>query len=73
MPDFGVDCIIKKIPVRYSYNELLFDGSEAGYDFLDIGQSTLNRIDFKRLDSYGRVVNLNGIHFSFSLVFQEMT
>ena len=70
--NFGVDCIIKKIPVRYSYNEMLFDGSEAGYDFLDIGRSTLKRIDFRLLDSMGRVVNLNGNHFSFSLVFQEV-
>jgi hypothetical protein len=69
--NFGLDSIIKKIPVRYNYNEMLFDGSEAGYDFLDISRSTLKRIDFKLLDSAGRVVNLNGNHFSFSLVFQE--
>jgi hypothetical protein len=69
--NFGLDCIIKKIPVRYNYNEMLFDGSEAGYDYLDISRSTLKRIDFKLLDSTGRVVSLNGNHFSFSLVFQE--
>ncbi len=70
--NFGVDCIIKKIPVRYSYNEMLFDSSEAGYDFLDLGKSTLRRIDFRLLDSKGLVVNLNCNHFSFSLVFQEV-
>ncbi len=31
--NFGCDIIIKKIPVRYNYNEMLFDSSEAGYDF----------------------------------------
>ncbi len=49
MSKFGLDCIIKKIPVRYNYNEMLFDGSEAGYDVLDIGRSTLRRIDFRLL------------------------
>jgi len=31
--NFGCDIIIKKIPVRYNYNEMLFDSSEAGCDF----------------------------------------
>jgi hypothetical protein len=69
--NFQCDCIIKKIPVRYNYNEMLFDSAEAGYDYLDIPRSTISRIDFKLLDSMGRVVDLNGNHFSFSLVFQE--
>ena len=50
----------------------MFDSSEAGYDFFDVGRSTLKRIAFRLLDSMGRVVNLNGNHFSFSLVFQEV-
>ncbi len=69
--NFGLDRIIKKIPVSYNYSEMLFDGSQAGHGFLDISRSTLKRIDFKLLDSAGRVVNLNGNHFSCSLVFQE--
>ena len=40
------DCIIKKIPVRYNYNEMLFDSAEAGYDYLDVGRKTISRIDF---------------------------
>ena len=68
---FNCDCIIKKIPVRYNYNEMLFDSAEAGYDYLDLGRQTISRIDFKLLDSMGHVVELNGNHWSFSLVFQE--
>ena len=68
---FNCDCIIKKIPVRYNYNEMLFDSAAAGYDYLDVGRKTISRIDFKLLDSMGHVVELNGNHWSFSLVFQE--
>ena len=50
---------------------MLFDSAEAGYDYLDLGRQTISRIDFKLLDSMGHVVELNGTHWSFSLVFQE--
>ena len=68
---FKCDCIIKKIPVRYNYTEMLFDSAEAGYDYLDVGRKTSCRIDFKLLDSAGHVVDLSGNHVSLSLVFQE--
>jgi hypothetical protein len=69
--NFNCDVIIKKIPVRYGYNEMLFDSSEAGYDYLDLSKRTLKRIDFKLQDAFGNIINLNGNHFSFSLIFQE--
>ena len=69
--NFNCDCSIKKIPVRYNYNEMLFDSAEAGYDYLDLGRQTISSIDFKLLDYMGHVVELNGNHWSFSLVFQE--
>ena len=69
--NFNCDCIIKKIPVIYNYNERPFDSAEAGYDYLDVGRKTTSRIDVKLLDSMGHVVDLNGNHFSFSLVFME--
>ena len=68
--NFGSDVIIKKIPVRYNYNEMLFDGSESGYDYLDVSKRLLRRIDFRLQDSYGNIVNLNHNHWSFSLIFQ---
>jgi hypothetical protein len=68
--NFGNDVIIKKIPVRYNYNEMLFDGSESGYDYLDVSKRMLRRIDFRLQDSYGNIINLNENHWSFSLVFQ---
>jgi hypothetical protein len=68
--NFGNDMIIKKIPVRYNYNEMLFDSAEAGYDYLDVSKRLLRRIDFRLQDSFGNIVNLNKNHWSFSLIFQ---
>jgi hypothetical protein len=68
--NFGCDVIIKKIPVRYNYNEMLFDSSEAGYDFLDVSKRMLRRIDFRLQDSFGNIINMNKNHWSFSLIFQ---
>jgi hypothetical protein len=68
--NFDSDVIIKKIPVRYNYNEMLFDNSESGYDFLDVSKRLLRRIDFRLQDSFGNIINLNKNHWSFSLIFQ---
>jgi hypothetical protein len=68
--NFGYDTIIKKIPVRFNYNEMLFDGAESGYDYLDVSKRSLSRIDFRLQDAFSNIVNLNGNHWSFSLIFQ---
>jgi hypothetical protein len=68
--NFGSDTIIKKIPVRFNYNEMLFDGAESGYDYLDVSKRSLRRIDFRLQDVFGNLINLNGNHWSFSLIFQ---
>ena len=67
---FGCDTIIKKIPVRFNYNEMLFDGSESGYDYLDVSKRSLKRIDFRLQDVFGNLIHLNANHWSFSLIFQ---
>ena len=68
--NFGPDTIIKKIPVRFNYNEMLFDSAESGYDYLDVSKRSLRRIDFRLQDAFGNIINLNGNHWSFSLIFQ---
>ena len=68
--NFGHDTIIKNIPVRFNYNEMLFDGAESGYDYLDVSKRSLRRIDFRLQDSFNNIINLNGNHWSFSLIFQ---
>jgi hypothetical protein len=58
---FGNDVIIKKIPIRANYGQIVFDGSGNGYDFLDLSKRALNRIDYRLQDSYGHVINLRQI------------
>jgi hypothetical protein len=68
--NFGSGVIIKKIPVRANYGQIVFDGSSNGYDFLDTSKRARNRIDFRLQDSYGNLIDLRKNHWSFSLVFQ---
>ena len=68
--NFGNDVIVKKIPVKANYGQMLFDGAEAGFDYLDVSRRALQRFDFKLEDSFGNVLDLRGNHWSFSLVFQ---
>ena len=55
--------VLKKVPVRASYNELLFDQTILGMDYLDCSNQSLSRIDIKLKDSYGNTINLNGNHW----------
>ena len=70
MSNFKNDVIIKKIPVRANYGQMIFDGTSNGYDYLQLSKRSLRRLDFRLEDSYGNVMNLNGNHWSFSLIFQ---
>jgi len=69
--NFGNDTIIKKIPVHAAYNEILFDSAGEGYDYLNVSRRTLRYIDFKLVDSYFNVVDMQNTHWSFSIVFQR--
>ena len=70
MSNFKNDVIIKKIPARANYSQMIFDGASNGYDYLQLSKRTVNRLDFRLEDSYGNIMNLNGNHWSFSLIFQ---
>lgn len=64
--------IIKKVPVRAGYNEMIYDQTVLGMDYLDCSNQTLSRIDFKMKDSYGNIIDLNGNHWSFSIIFVKV-
>ena len=68
----GNDVLSQK-QVMANYGQMLFDGLEAGFDYLDVSRRALQRIDFKLQDSFGNVLDLRGNHWSFSLVFQTHT
>ena len=60
--------ILKKIPVSANYNQLIYDQSVLGMDYLDCSNQTLSLIDFKPKDHTGEVVNLHGNRASFSII-----
>jgi hypothetical protein len=68
----GDRSIVKKIPVNAGYNEMIFDQSVVGIDYLDCSHQTLSRIGFQLKDVFGHVVNLHGNHVSFSIVFSRI-
>ena len=69
--NFGNDTIIKKIPVKASYNEMLIHEGGSGFDYLDVSKRSLRYIDFKLVDSYFNTIELRGNHLSFSIIFQQ--
>ena len=67
-----MDTIIKKISVRANYNELIFDSSMAGFDYLDVSRRSFQRKDFRITDSFGQTINLKNLHWFFSIIFQQL-
>jgi hypothetical protein len=69
----GERSIVKKISVNAGYGEMIFDQSVVGTDYLDCSHQTLSRIGFQLKDVFGRVVDLHGNHFSFSIVVSRIS
>jgi len=69
--NFNQDTIVKKIPIRANYNEIIFDIASEGFDFISVSKRTLSRIDFKLVDIRGNTIDLRDNHWSLSLVFQR--
>ena len=69
--NFGMGTIVKKIPIRANYNEMIFDNGSDGFDYCVVSKRTLSRLDFRLTDAYGSLIDLRNNHFSFSLVFQR--
>ena len=64
--------IIKKIPVNADYGNVIFYESATGLDYLDCSHQTLSRISFQLRDIFGNIIDLNGAHISFSIVFSRV-
>ena len=64
--------IVKKIPVNSGHGEVIFDQTVTGMDYLDCSRQTLSRLSFALRDVYGTVLELNGNHVSFSIVFSRV-
>lgn len=64
--------IIKQVVVNASYNQLVVDNQVLGADYLDCSNQNLNLLNFRLVDIFGNTIDLNGNHWSFSLVFSKL-
>ena len=64
--------IIKKIAINGQPGSIIYDATQTGVDYLDCSRQTLSRISFQLKDNYGQLINMNGVHWSFSLVFSRV-
>jgi hypothetical protein len=64
--------IIRKVPVTANYGEVIVDQNSNGMEYLDCSYQTLSRIGFQLKDHDGNVIDLNGLHWSFSIVFNRV-
>jgi len=71
----GFTQALAKIIVRDAKYAILFDdgGSLLSNDVIFPSPIDLKRIQVKLLDPYGRIIDLNGLNFSFSLEITEVT
>ena len=64
--------IVKKVPVRANFNEMIYDDAVLGIDYLDCSRQSLTRLEFQLKDVYGNYINLHGNHWSCSIIFAKM-
>jgi len=69
--NFSLDTVIKKIAVTVNYNEMITHTGGNSIDYLNVSKRSLRYIDFKLVDSYGRTVDMQENHFSFSIIFEH--
>lgn len=62
---------IRKIPVNVPSGSVINDRQVSQYDLLDCSRQCLSMLNFRFHDAYGRTINLNGCHVSFSIVFSN--
>lgn len=63
--------IMKNLNVNANYGEMLFDSVVLGSDYLDCSKQLLSQLNFRLVDIFGNVINLNNNHWSFSIVFAK--
>ena len=68
----GESSIIKKVPVTANFNEMIFDSTLVGNDYLDCSRQTLRTLEFRLTDVSGNEIPLHGSNWSMSLIFDQM-
>jgi len=64
--------VVRKIPVTVSNGFVINDRQVSQHDTLDCSRKCLSMPYFRFHDAYGKTINLNGCHVSFSIVFSSI-
>lgn len=70
--NFNMSNIIKKIPVRAGYNEIIYDNISGIFDYVGLSKSTISTVDFQLRDTKNNIIDLNNTHISFTLIFVNL-
>ncbi len=68
----GQSSTIKKIPVTANFNEVIFDNTLVGNDYLDCSRQTLRTLEFRLTNVDGVEIPFHGSNLSFSIIFDQM-
>jgi hypothetical protein len=66
----GERTILAKVPANTGYGGLVtYNSSASEHDYVDAGAKSLNMIKLELKDSFGRLINMNGGHWSATILF----
>ena len=65
----GNSSIVKKINVNVPYLGITNDNELSNFDYIDVSNKLLRRLNFRLTNHLSQVVNLNGVDISFTLTF----
>jgi len=63
--------IIKKILVNGDFGSILTNHINIDDEFSDVSRRTLQTLDFQLTDVYGNVIDLHGLHISFTVILRN--
>ena len=65
----GNSSIVKKINVSVPYLGIINDNELSSFDYIDVSNKMLRRLNFRLTNNLNQVVNLNNVDVSFTLTF----
>ena len=65
----GNSSIIKKIHVTVPYLGIINDNELSSFDYIDVSNKMLRRLNIRLSDHLNQNINLNGVDISFALTF----
>ena len=65
----GNSSIVKKINVSVPYLGIINDNELSSFDYIDVSNKRLRRLNFRITNNLNQAVKLNGVDISFALTF----